>query len=383
MGLQKDRTRQHVKGLGDLEVRQVEPTNAAAFDNVGYLDEAGTDVIDDYVMEEIKDESGNLVNVLEQSHKVTLATNLSQTSLEEVNLIKGAEGKCFAIRYFGKASPTRFQYFCIEKGKINPSVPLGYKPGKRTLPLRAWALNQNLAADLPEYYMAETMGEIRIKDLQLWVNPRLALKSATQNIVDISGYARHGVATADYATMWGTAGFLRFDGSNDAVNFGSVLNDDASADFMIETWVRVMGADGSLQEIAAKKDATANTAGFALYRSAANKMLFVLGSGSANASLSSTGSVLQNVWKHVAVAVDRNGSATIYVNGTADGTLSVAAIGSGTNALPLYLGRDNTNFGQVDIDMARIYTFGAGGLPADMATIISRHFAAERSYYGV
>jgi hypothetical protein len=384
MALKKDRTRTSVRGLGDIEVRQTEPSAAAAFDNVGYLDGAGTDIVDEVTMEEINDEGGNLINVLEKSQKVTLATLLSQTSIDEVNLIKGAKGKVFAMRYFGRPSPSRFQYFCFEQIRINPSTVLKYNSEKRTLPLRAWSIKQDYTlVDIPVYYMAETMGEIRIKDLALWVNPRLAINAGTANILDISGFARHGVATAGFATMWGTAGFLRFGGATDAVDFGNVLNDDGTSDFMIETWVRVQGADGTLQEVAAKKDATANSAGFALYRSAANKMQFILGSGTANASLSSTGTVMQNVWKHVAVAVDRNGSATIYINGVADGNLSVASIGTGTNALSLFLGRDNTNFGQVDIDAVRVYSFGAGNLPADIASIISKHFTAERGYYGV
>ena len=52
-------------------------------------------------------------------------------------------------------------------------------------------------------------------------------------------------------------------------------------------------------------------------------------------------------------------------------------------SIPLRTGRDETNFGQIDIDTVRHHTYGAGNLPADIDTIMLRHFNGERAYYGV
>jgi len=197
-----------------------------------------------------------------------------------------------------------------------------------------------------------------------------------------------GTLNSDYAAIWqqGTpAEFLRFDGTNDELNFGDVLDDDASADFVIECWVRVQGADASLQEIFAKKSAYGdNTAGYALVRTTGNKIAFKVAGGASNAEVVTSASLLQNVWKHVAVTIDRNGNMQTYLNGVADGTpVSVSAIPTAQNALNLYAGRDGTNYGQVDTGDVRVFTFGAGGLPSDIATTLLDHYNAEKSFYGL
>jgi len=388
MGLQKDRTRSSVHGLGTLEVREVEPSEAADFSKAGYLDgDVGTTVEDFREMEELKDETGSLVDVKEKSKMTRLATGLMQTTIDEINLIKGASGKVHAIRYYGQSheSPDRYQYIIADKCRINPSVPLGYKPGKRVLPFNAWALKQaELSYDVPDVYVMEAKGSIAMTSLALWLSPRHGFGVATAKVYDASGFGRHGTLTTDYASNWlaGTTPvyILRFDGTNDALDLGDVLDDDGSADFSIDMWINIPAANGTLQEILTKKSViTDHTAGYAIWRDTSNKINFKLSDGSGSVTITTAASVTQNVMTHIGVTVDRNGNAQLYINGTASGSASsVAAITSGTNALSLYLAREGTSStpgcGQVDIGDVRIYKTVAA---------ITAHYAAERSYYGV
>ena len=388
MGLTRDRRRIGVKGLGRLEVREVSPSAGTAYDDVGPLD--GTDLEDVYDVEEITDETGSLQDVKEKQHIVRLSSGLLQNGIDELNLIRTASGKVHSLRYSGMMNPGRFQYYCFEQSRINPSLVRGFKPGKQPLPLKAVMLKQDDSVfDTPEYYFYESLARIRTAFLQLWLDATLGLNAASVKLLDISGFARHGVVSAGYATIWQTGTdpgrFLRFNGSDDEVNLGNILNDDALADFAIECWVRIKGADGGQEEILAKKSLVANhTAGYAVARNASNQVLFKLSDASASASVVTTTTLLQNIWKHVMVFVDRNGNAQIYLNGAADGAaVSVAAIATGTNAGNLYVGRDGTNFGQVDVRGVRFYTYGAGAVPADAATIALDHYNAEKTSMGL
>jgi hypothetical protein len=384
MGNTRSRERLSVKGLGKVEAREIAPGNDAAFVDLGYIEETTfKDIIE---LEKVNDETGAVVNVLEKGRAVSLETNLKEVSINEINFISQAIGKYHAIRYSGMANDTMYQYYCMDQCKIDPSVTRDWK-GSQKLSLNAYVLKQdNGVYDIPEFYLAEAAARIETKALALWVSPRLGYTSGTQRVLDMSGFANHGLLDAGFATVWqsGTPDrFLRMGGATNCLSFGNVLNDDGLSDFVIEAWCAIKGADGVLQEILAKKTSTANSAGFALYRTAANKIQAIIGSGTANAAAFSTGNVLINTWNHIAVAVDRNGTMTVYINGVADGTISVASIGTGTNALNYYIGRDDTNFGQVDVDTVRHHVYGAGNLPADIATIMARHYAAEKGYYGL
>lgn len=395
MGLGPDRKKSGAVGLGTFEVRETSPSVATAFQNVGHLDgDAGTNIEPIAEVEEIIAETGNLVDVKTKSLVHRIGTNLLQTSIDEINLPKNALSKEYAFRYCGMHSENLYQYFCFPRGKFNPGVSLGFKNGKRVLPIRAWGLKQtDLTYDVPEYHMAEAKGLIRTDHLQLWVNPRniYTPEAGTSKVFDISGFERHGSLNSDFATIWqaGTPeSFLRFDGVNDNCNFGDVCDIDATSDILIEAWVRILVADGSLAIIAVKKtNGGAANAGWYLRRNITTNFLsFILGDASSFVEVVSAATILQNVWKHVAVVIDRNGNVTLYINGAASGTpISVATVVDSTNALNLRIAADSpaVTFGQADIGMLRFYNFGAGGLPSDIATIIARHYNAEKAYYGL
>lgn len=390
MGLQRDRNRLFVKGLGLCEVRELSPTPGASFLDIGYLDES--ELNNRSEREVIKDENGIVVNVLEREVMAEFNTNMQQTSIDEVAFIQNAASKLHAVRYSGMAGANTFQYYCIEQAVIDGNVPLKFAKGKRLLPMHAVAIDisDEKGFTVPLFYQYEAAKKIYMPGLQLWMSPRRGYNAATNRVLDISGFARHGTLNSDYATIWQAATtpnrFLRFDGVNDQLDFGNILNDDGVGDFLIELWVRTQAADGTKEEIISKKSLIDdNSAGFAIYRTLTSNLLtFRLSSGTASATVSNGTPILQNVWKHFAVTVDRDGNATPYLNGAPDGSAaSIAAIGNGSNVLNLYLGRDGMNFGQVDKGGCRFYRFGAGGLPSDIATIVANHYNAEKSFYGL
>lgn len=385
MALTKSRTRMEAKGPGRFEVRELEPTSASAFSNVGYVE--STALNDEHTMLDLMDETGEMVNSISQGRIVSGVTQLMQTGKDELDLLSGAVEKVHAVRYSGITSPGRFVYFAFDRTIINPSIPLNYAVGKRTLPLQLKAvIDQSLGYDVPPYYRAHADAEIHVDGLQLWVDPRLDFNAATAKLLDISGFGRHGTVyqAADVATVWGQADILRFDGTNDYVDFGNVCNFAALEDFAIDFWVRVPAADGSAQEILTKKASAGVAAGFSILRNASNQIAVELADGTDQPDITSTATVLQNVWNHVLVAVDRTGNAQIYINGAATGSaVDVSAVGDMTTTTSLYAARFGSAYGQVDIKDIRIYNFGADGLPSTIATIALNHYNAQKAQLGL
>jgi len=383
----RNRRQIRVKGLGNLEARQTDPVNEADFTKLGFL--GGTGFTDAFEMEEVPDEQGNLIDVKERGQRVMIESSLLQTDFEQIDYMANTKGKLHNVRYLGQDGPDSFKYFCLEQARIVPGVTLPFKAGLRPLPFVAKSLSQEEAGySIPLYHLIQTGGPMFLDKMKLWVSPRGGKNYLLDRFIDASGFARHGQITSDYATIWqaGTPTYFgRFDGVNDSVDFGDILDDDGTADMYFEIWARVQAADGTAQEIMGKKTLSAGTtAGWSIYRNASNQIVFTIGSGSASANVVSAATLLQNVWKKIGVAIDRNGNGQVYVNGVASGAaVAVSAIGTGANALSLFMARDGTNFGQVDLGDARVMIYGAGGLPASIATIDAAHYAAEKTLYGL
>lgn len=382
-----DRRRIFVKGLGTLEVRETDPSPAPQFSAVGALQDMALN--DEHSMVEVVGDTGKMLNFLSSAQKVSGVANLWQTSIDEVDLLRNSAAKLHAVRYGGQATPNKFQMYSFPEARISPAVALEFKVGGRAMPMLFNALSkQGLAYTVPYYYFVERAGTMRLTNLNFWVDARHALNIGTGYLLDVSGYEYHGniLPSGDVAGCWqtGTAVyFLRFDGTDTYVTFGDVMDDDGTSDFLIEVWVRVVGADSTAQEILSKQSAV-GTAGFGLIRNASNKIAFELGDGTGNVTATTSSNVTQNVWTHYAIAVDRNGNMQPYLNGASNGSAAaVGGEGTGTNAIDFYLARLGSAYGQVDIGSVRKYLFGAGGLPSDIATIVSNHYTAEHEYYGL
>lgn len=388
MALGKDRTRIHVRGLGDLELMLKEPTVDTEASNAGYVKSVDMQIVPE--MEDIQVDNGDIVDYLMKSRRFGMTLNLAQSSKDEVDLVANASGKVYGGRYFGMVSDSgRFQYFAFDALKLAPEVRAAFSPGHRVLPVPAVALTPDNTFATPPMYVVEALGELRVKNLHLFLAARNGHVSGTVNALDMSGWGRHGVLSSGYASIWQTASgltFLRFNGSSDYGDFGNVCNLAATDSYAIEAWVRPQAADASLIRFLAKKSTNlVGTAGWMLTRNTSNKIEFLVSNGTTQYSVATSTSCLQNVWKHILIAVPKNGNAQAYLNGTADGsTTAIAASHDATNALSLFLGKDGGGtFGQSDIQGLRVYNFGSAGVPSDIATIASNHWLAEKGYHGL
>jgi len=383
----KNRRQIFVKGLGNLWVRQIDPVVETAFTDVGFLQD--TKFTDAYDMEEIKDEAGNYIDTLEHGQTVTIETNLLQSAKAQIDFKKNAAAQYHAVRYEGMESVASYKYFCMEQARLIPGADLDFKPTLRKVPLMVKALKQvDPTFNIPMYHLIEATKRIYADSINLWIEPRYLLNTSTNRILDASGFGYHGTLSADYATMWQTGstptGFLRFDGANDVLDFGDVCDVADTTDFGIEFWVRIQGANASLQEILSKKAADAHEAGYRFVRTTGNKIAFKLSDGAASATFTSTSNVLINVWTKVGIYVDRTGNAQMFINGVADGSpVDFSGVGNADCADTLQVAQFAGGFGQVDIGGLRIHLYGVDSLPADFATREASHFAGERDFYGV
>ncbi len=387
------RSRFSTVGLGKLQSREIYPGSDAAYANLGTLDEEGSEVQDVVEPSIIKDETGKIQNVLFDTIGSRFVTNLKQVGIDEWNYISNAITKRHSIRYSGMANSEMFQYFCFEQGQIIPKTDRKFNKDQK-LPFEFVGINKDTSGfTTPNYHLAEAKAKIRTDNLMLWCNPRnpTTPELGTAKVFDISGFARHGDLNSDFATIWKTGSnpdsYLQFDGVNDQADFGDTLNDDGVSDLLHESWIKILAADGSTQVVFAKKNSPLDTTvGYALTRNGAdNRMYFKISNGTTAVEVFSPATVLQNVWKHIAVAIDRNGTGQIYINGAPSGAgSSVATVPTATNTLSLYLSRSTSGtFANIQQGCLRVYNFGAGGLPSDIATIISNHYNAEKSYYGL
>ncbi|MFZ4620976.1 MAG: LamG-like jellyroll fold domain-containing protein [Bacteroidota bacterium] len=189
---------------------------------------------------------------------------------------------------------------------------------------------------------------------------------------------------------WGSApdtvnSKLTFDGVNDYADFGDIHDDDGVSDLLFECWVKILGADASHQRVLCKaSNPLTPTVGYGIYRESTNRMKLIISDGTLYASGTTASNVLQNVWAHFAVSVDRNGNIQTYLAGAANGSpASVTSVASAANGISLCCARDVGNYGNIEIGAIRLYNYGAGGLPANIAAIIADHYNAEKAIFGL
>jgi hypothetical protein len=99
-----------------------------------------------------------------------------------------------------------------------------------------------------------------------------------------------------------------------------------SGDFTVEAWV-YNGGTGSRQGICGQIDSAGTISSLSVYveKTAANKLLGGVASGSTSYTATSTADLPLNQWVHVAFV--RNGNTgTLYINGTSDGTVSLTGV---------------------------------------------------------
>lgn len=383
----KARSQIHVKGLGDFFLAQISPVADADATDMGHLQEATIE--DKWNPIKIKNDRGDKIDVIPTENEFSIDAVLLQTPKELIDVPRLSSEQYSMFRYFGTEDDQTFKYFASELCRIIPGFKLPMKSGLRTLGLRVESLSeQEFTYNVPMYYIVETNGVLRIQNLMLWASPRQGLNYNQTSLLDVSGWARH--ATLARTAMWQTGStptyFLRLNGTTDNADFGNVCNVNDTKDFGFQLMLRVEGADASLQEVFSKKaDDTDAAIGYRLVRNTSNKLEFKISDGTNTATITSSTSVLHDVWTQVGLEVDRDGNAQMFINGAADGSpVDVSTVtGDCTNSQHLIIGKLSTGFGQIDVGDFRWYTYGVELLPSNFATLESQAFAAERAFYGL
>jgi hypothetical protein len=203
-------------------------------------------------------------------------------------------------------------------------------------------------------------------------------------VYDSSKYRR----SAARGGTWGSAPNanykkLAFDGVDDFIDFGDILDDDGQSDILFEVWIKILAADAASVQALGKKDIVSDSGlGWRLIRDSSNNLRLNYGDGTNTAS-GGAENVLQNVWTHFACSVDRNGNIVGYKNGVVGTSTSINSVGNANSVSPFYIGRQQTQYANFEIGAIRFYNFGAGRLPSDIAAIIARHYNAEKSIFGL
>jgi hypothetical protein len=160
----------------------------------------------------------------------------------------------------------------------------------------------------------------------------------------------------------GTNGGLSFDGVDDQVSFGDVL-DMGTQDWTVAAWIKVDPSAPNYRTLIAKD---AGWIGWDLHTDATGRLAARLSAGAtANVIATSLEPLPTGTWVHVAAVYDRSANLTLYVNGTPEGSAGIAAadgINIG-NDLTLYLGRrtQGETFFMGVLDDVKVYDWALTG----------------------
>jgi len=141
---------------------------------------------------------------------------------------------------------------------------------------------------------------------------------------DVSGNGNHGtvsgIATSTFYTKGKIGQALNFDGVDDTVNLGNIVNADNVEALSVSAWVRFNNSDSSVSEYIVSK----NRSGFStwlLYRTSTETFgFFIVNSAVETATAISDASYRDTAWHHV-VGVYNGANVHIYVDGvSADAT---------------------------------------------------------------
>ena len=156
---------------------------------------------------------------------------------------------------------------------------------------------------------------------------------------------------------------MQFDGVNDYVDAGNILNFERTDAFSISSWVKRAGT-GVNDTIASKMESSGNFRGYLLFIGSTNVVKFVLrhlNVGTARLLVDSTTTITDTNWHHILVTYDGSSNVSgvnIYIDGVSD-TLTTAGTLSATtlNSSPFNIGARNSDslFATANIDEVAIW----------------------------
>ncbi len=176
-------------------------------------------------------------------------------------------------------------------------------------------------------------------------------------------------------TAWGNGvtgkrnASLNFDGTDDYVSIGDPANgalDFGTGDLSISAWTRYTSSSGTARIMAKRQgyNGDGTDKGFELYRNGGRMQIF-FGDATGQTSPSSTSTNYNDGnWHLVVVTLDRDGNASFYKDGRADGSGSISSLTSSiSNTASLYVGSSSAPSGYFtgQIDDVRVYNYALTG----------------------
>lgn len=124
MALEKSRTRIAIKGGGTLRIRELYPTATNSFSDLGYIE--NDILLEESDMIDSIDETGLIVQTQSGNKKVTWKSVLLQTGIDEINLLRNADGKYYDLYYSVVLPNGNTQEFRVWLCKIKPVLNLEF-----------------------------------------------------------------------------------------------------------------------------------------------------------------------------------------------------------------------------------------------------------------
>lgn len=127
-----------VKGGGDLQYRQIDPTPGSSFTSMGYLKQVN--LSDQYTMNESRDAAGNVIDYKESGQVLVVKGTLMQTTKTEIDVQRLAKGQYHEFYYYVLLNNGNTQEFSIPIARLKPGQALDFKMGERTIEMEIHAL---------------------------------------------------------------------------------------------------------------------------------------------------------------------------------------------------------------------------------------------------
>jgi hypothetical protein len=132
---------------------------------------------------------------------------------------------------------------------------------------------------------------------------------------DLSGNGNHGTLTNGPVFNGGVEG-MSFDGTDDYVDFGNILNKTANAEYSMAFWIFPDDATATYPQVIVQKRLTSSpNTGFAVFYDVQNnrKIRILLDDGPTALNVISINGLQVLAWNHVSVIID-NDTVSIYIN---------------------------------------------------------------------
>ena len=178
--------------------------------------------------------------------------------------------------------------------------------------------------------------------LTMYVDPgnRVSYVSGSSTIFDLSGNNINGTLTNGPAFINNNQGYINFDGTNDYITFGTVLNPATpSASFSMGVWVTLAStASSAAGGIIGKNYSGGNKIRWGVYypnvTPPTSKFRYLVDWDAEPAGTANDGNtiIIPNVWYYVVMTIDRSTAImNLYVDGKIDNKITISGTGWGSN----------------------------------------------------